>query len=740
MRPFYLSEKVNLKEIEYLSLNSRKYILILKGGMVMFEKVIKRNGEIVDFDKSKIKKAIEKSLIAYYINLLKSDRKREELEKLADVIADKVVYSLSKKQLQHEYPSVEEIQDTVEETLMEIGERQVAKAYIKYRLRRQEIRELEKTLISSEKTIDEYMRQGVWEVRENSNMDYSLQGLNNHIISKVTKNFWLNRVYSDEVKRAHERGDVHLHDLGLLAPYCCGWDLEDLLIRGFGGVSNKIESKPAKHFKTALGQLVNFFYTLQGEAAGAQAVSSFDTYLAPFVYFDKLSYKEVKQCLQEFIFNINVPTRVGFQTPFVNLTMDIVCPKMLKDMPVIHGGERLHDYSYGQFQKEMDMINMAFCEVMEEGDARGRIFTFPIPTYNVTPDFQWDSPVIDKIMHMASKYGLPYFANFINSDMSPEDARSMCCRLRLDNRELRKRGGGLFGANPLTGSIGVVTINMARLGYLAKTEKEYFERLRYLMDLARTSLETKRKVLEQNTRLGLYPYSRYYLSSVYERFGEYWKNHFNTIGLNGMNESIRNFFNDKEDITTPTGQAFSIKVLDYMRDVITQYQEESGELYNLEATPAEGTSYRLALIDKEMYPDIITAGENESYYTNSTQLPVGFTEDIFTAIELQEELQTKYTGGTVLHGFLGERIHDIETCKNLVRKVMENYRIPYFTISPTFSICKDHGYITGEHFKCPTCGKDAEVWTRVVGFHRPVQNWNKGKQEEFKDRLEFKVE
>lgn len=706
----------------------------------MFEKIIKRNGEIVDFDKSKIKKAIEKSLIAYYINLLKSDRKREELEKLADVIADKVVYSLSKKQLQHEYPSVEEIQDTVEETLMEIGERQVAKAYIKYRLRRQEIRELEKTLISSEKTIDEYMRQGVWEVRENSNMDYSLQGLNNHIISKVTKNFWLNRVYSDEVKRAHEQGDVHLHDLGLLAPYCCGWDLEDLLIRGFGGVSNKIESKPAKHFKTALGQLVNFFYTLQGEAAGAQAVSSFDTYLAPFVYFDKLSYKEVKQCLQEFIFNINVPTRVGFQTPFVNLTMDIVCPKMLKDMPVIHGGERLHDYSYGQFQKEMDMINMAFCEVMEEGDARGRIFTFPIPTYNVTPDFQWDSPVIDKIMHMASKYGLPYFANFINSDMSPEDARSMCCRLRLDNRELRKRGGGLFGANPLTGSIGVVTINMARLGYLAKTEKEYFERLRYLMDLARTSLETKRKVLEQNTRLGLYPYSRYYLSSVYERFGEYWKNHFNTIGLNGMNESIRNFFNDKEDITTPTGQAFSIKVLDYMRDVITQYQEESGELYNLEATPAEGTSYRLALIDKEMYPDIITAGENESYYTNSTQLPVGFTEDIFTAIELQEELQTKYTGGTVLHGFLGERIHDIETCKNLVRKVMENYRIPYFTISPTFSICKDHGYITGEHFKCPTCGKDAEVWTRVVGFHRPVQNWNKGKQEEFKDRLEFKVE
>ena len=565
-------------------------------------------------------------------------------------------------------------------------------------------------------------------------MDYSLQGLNNHIISKVTKNFWLNRVYSDEVKRAHEQGDVHLHDLGLLAPYCCGWDLEDLLIRGFGGVSNKIESKPAKHFKTALGQLVNFFYTLQGEAAGAQAVSSFDTYLAPFVYFDKLSYKEVKQCLQEFIFNINVPTRVGFQTPFVNLTMDIVCPKMLKDMPVIHGGERLHDYSYGQFQKEMDMINMAFCEVMEEGDARGRIFTFPIPTYNVTPDFQWDSPVIDKIMHMASKYGLPYFANFINSDMSPEDVRSMCCRLRLDNRELRKRGGGLFGANPLTGSIGVVTINMARLGYLAKTEKEYFERLRYLMDLARTSLETKRKVLEQNTRLGLYPYSRYYLSSVYERFGEYWKNHFNTIGLNGMNESIRNFFNDKEDITTPTGQAFSIKVLDYMRDVITQYQEESGELYNLEATPAEGTSYRLALIDKEMYPDIITAGENESYYTNSTQLPVGFTEDIFTAIELQEELQTKYTGGTVLHGFLGERIHDIETCKNLVRKVMENYRIPYFTISPTFSICKDHGYITGEHFKCPTCGKDAEVWTRVVGFHRPVQNWNK-EEEEFKDRL-----
>jgi anaerobic ribonucleoside-triphosphate reductase len=705
----------------------------------MFEKVIKRNGDIVSFDKSKIAKAIEKSLIAYYINLLKSDRRREELVKLADVITDKVVYTLSKKQLQHEYPTVEEIQDTVEETLMEVGERQVAKAYIKYRLRRQEIRELEKTLINSEETIDEYMKEGVWEVKENSNMDYSLQGLNNHIISKVTKNFWLNRVYSDEIRRAHEQGDVHIHDLGLLAPYCCGWDFEDLLIRGFGGVPNKIESKPARHFKTALGQLVNFFYTLQGEAAGAQAISSFDTYLAPFVYFDKLNYKEVKQALQEFIFNINVPTRVGFQTPFVNLTMDIVCPNMLRDMPVIYGGKRLEDYSYGQFQKEMDMINMAFCEVMEEGDAKGRVFTFPIPTYNITPDFDWDSPVVDRIMHMAAKYGLPYFANFLNSNLSPDDIRSMCCRLRLDNRELRKRGGGLFGANPLTGSIGVVTINMARLGYLSETEEEFFERLRYLMDLAKTSLETKRKVLEQNTRLGLYPYSRYYLSAVYERFGEYWKNHFNTIGLNGVNEAIRNFFDDKEDISTPKGRAFAEKILDYMRDVIMEYQEDGSDLYNLEATPAEGTAYRLALIDKKMYPDIITAGEEEPYYTNSTQLPVGFTEDIFTAIELQENLQVKYTGGTVLHGFLGERIHDIETCKNLVKKVMENYRIPYFTISPTFSICKDHGYITGEHFNCPTCKKQTEVWTRVVGFHRPVQNWNKGKQEEYKERLEFVV-
>jgi anaerobic ribonucleoside-triphosphate reductase len=484
-------------------------------------------------------------------------------------------------------------------------------------------------------------------------------------------------------------------------------------------------------------QLVNFIYTLQHEAAGAQALSSVDTYLAPFIRYDNLDYKKVKQAMQMFLFNLNVPTRVGCQTPFSNITLDIKVSPLLKDKPVIIGGKYMKE-TYGEFQKEMDMFNKAFCEVVCEGDAAGRTFTFPIPTYNITKDFDWNNPVVDDIMKMTSKYGTPYFANFINSDLKPEDARSMCCRLRIDNRELHKRGGGLFGANPLTGSIGVVTINLPRLGYLYKTKTKFKKELRRLMDLCKASLEIKRKVVERNTHTGLYPYSRYYLSAVYDRFGEYWKNHFNTIGIIGMNECVRNFFNDEEDISTKEGAVFANEIMDYIREVIVEYQID-GDLYNLEATPGEGTTYRLAKLDKERYPDIITAGKDEPYYTNSTHLPVDYTTDIFKVLEHQDSLQTKYTGGTVLHLYLGERIHDSNVTKNLVRTIFNKYKLPYLSITPTFSVCDNHGYIDGEQFKCPTCGKDTEVWTRVVGFYRPVQAFNKGKREEFKDRLEYKV-
>lgn len=701
----------------------------------MFQKVVKRNKQVVEFQKGKITNAIYQGLINIYL-----DRNADELRKLAEVITDKVLYNMEKHPFAKSYPSVEEIQDAVEETLMEMGERKTAREYIRYRMTHQEIRETRKSLVDAEKVVDEYVSEENWRVKENSNMGFSLQGLNNHIISEVTKNFWLDRVYTPTIGEAHRKGDFHIHDLGLLAPYCCGWSMEDLLTKGFGGASGKVESKPPKHFKTALGQLVNFFYTLQGEAAGAQAISSFDTYLAPFVKLDDLDRNQVKQALQEFIFNLNVPTRVGFQTPFVNLTMDLVCPKNLRDMPVIIGGKTRFDHAYGEFQEQMDMINQAFSEVMMEGDAKGRIFTFPIPTYNISKEFDWDCPVVDGIMEMTAKYGIPYFANFINSEMDPEDARSMCCRLRLDNRELRKRGGGLFGANPLTGSIGVVTINMPRLGYLSPDKKIFFEKLRRLMDIAKSSLETKRKMIEQNTTNGLYPYSRHYLSAVHESMGEYWKNHFSTIGINGMNECIENFFGREENVATEKGQAFAVEVLDFMRETMREYQAETGNLYNLEATPAEGTAYRLAILDKKLYPDILAAGSEIPYYTNSSQLPVGYTEDLFEALDLQEPLQTRYTGGTVFHGFLGESIEDLQTCKLLVRRVLENYQIPYFTISPTFSVCPDHGYLKGEQSSCPACGKETEVWTRVVGFHRPVKNWNKGKQEEYRERKPFCAE
>lgn len=598
--------------------------------------------------------------------------------------------------------------------------------------------------IHAKNLIEDYLAQLDWRVKENSNMAFSVQGLNNHIASTVSAHYWLNSIYDSEIRNAHINADMHIHDLQLIGSYCVGWDLKDILIRGFGGVSGKVESKPPKHFSAALGQLVNFFYTLQGESAGAQAVANFDTLLAPFIRHDKLSYKEIKQALQEFVFNMNVPTRVGFQTPFTNVTLDLNPPGILANESVVIGGQ-LQNTKYKEYQDEMDLFNRAFAEVLIEGDAKGRVFTFPIPTYNITKDFNWDNPTLKPIWEMTAKYGIPYFSNFVNSDMNPDDARSMCCRLRLDNRELRKRGGGLFGANPLTGSIGVVTINLPRIGYLSKTKKEFFDRLGKVMDLAKHSLENKRIILERLTDEGLYPYSRHYLDSVKARFGSYWKNHFSTIGLVGMNESLVNF-ND-HSLTDKEGYTLAQEILDWMRSRILSYQEETGNLYNLEATPAEATSFRLAKADKKLYPSIKVANEREysqtntaPYYTNSSHLPVGFTDDLFAALDLQDGLQTKYTGGTVFHSFLGQRVSDADTVKHLVRNISRHYHLPYYTLTPTFSICPQHGYISGEYFTCPQCGMQSEVFSRVVGYLRPIQQWNEGKKSEFKNRLEYTYE
>jgi ribonucleoside-triphosphate reductase len=538
------------------------------------------------------------------------------------------------------------------------------------------------------------------------------------------------------VREAHISGDCHIHDLGFYGPYCAGWDLRQLLMQGFGGIPGKVESRPAKHLRSFLGQIVNSTFTTQGETAGAQAWSSFDTYCAPFIRHDNLDHEQIKQALQEFIFNINVPTRVGFQCPFSNLTFDIKVPAALKDHPVIIGGE-YQNTTYGDYQEEMDKFNLAFCEVMLEGDAKGRVFTFPIPTLNITKDFDWDSPVVDKFMEITCKYGIPYFANYVNSDLSPEDAVSMCCRLRLDVTELRKRGGGLFGSNPLTGSIGVFTINLPRIGYLSRTEDEFFARLKRMAEIGKTSLEIKRKVIEKQTEAGLYPYSAVYLRDVKKRFGQYWYNHFNTIGIIGMHEALLNFMG--KGIETPEGNEFAVRVMHYLRDLMKEFQKETGNQYNLEATPAEGTSYRLAKLDKERYLDIITSGKDVPYYTNSTQLPVGFTDDIMEMIELQDELQSLYTGGTVQHLYLGERIEDIRTAKRLIQKIFTNYRMPYISITPTFSVCDTHGYIPGEQFFCPHCGARAEVWSRVVGYLRPVQNYNEGKKEEYRERVKFVI-
>jgi len=687
-----------------------------------FQQIRKRDGRIVPFDATKITQAIHKA-----------GRATGEFDlQTAQQLSQEVLRRLALKG-ESRTPEVEEVQDIVETVLMESPFKRTAKAYIIYREQHARIRQVRS--IVSRNMINGYLNHQDWRVNENSNMSYSIQGLNNYISATITAQYWLNTVYPREIREAHQNGDFHIHDLGILAVYCVGWDLRDLLLKGFKGASGKVESKPARHLRSALGQVVNFFYTLQGEAAGAQAFSNFDTYLAPFIRYDNLSYQEVKQALQEFIFNLNVPTRVGFQTPFTNLTFDLAPPSMIQDEAVIVGGEP-KDAHYGEFQAEMDMLNRAFAEVMCEGDAKGRVFTFPIPTYNITRDFDWDNPNLRPIWEMTAKYGIPYFSNFINSDMKPEDARSMCCRLRIDNRDLRKRGGGLFGANPLTGSIGVVTINLPRIGYLSQSSEEFFTRLEHLMDLAKESLEIKRKVLEKFTEDGLYPYARFYLSEVKQRFGQYWKNHFATIGLVGMNEALLNFLG--EDIGAPEGRAFAIEILDFMRNRLMDYQIETNNIYNLEATPAESASYRLARIDREKFPDIRSASEEgEPYYTNSSQLPVNYTDDIFEALMLQDELQIRYTGGTVFHVYLGERLPDPEMAKLLVRKIAESFRVPYFTLTPTFSVCPNHGYIPGEREKCPHCGAATEIYSRVVGYLRPVNQWNLGKRTEFKERKPF---
>jgi len=705
----------------------------------MIRKIRKRDGKVVDFNPIKITNAIWKAAQAVGG---KDYRKAAKL-------TDKVIDYLEKNIKKGEIPTVENVQDIVEKIIIEEGHAKTAKAYILYRKQHEDIREVG-GLLQDIDVVDGYLSMMDWKVNENSNMSYSLQGLNVYATENIVSNYWLNKIYPPEIGESHTNGDFHIHDLGTLGAYCVGWDLKDILLLGFRGVSGKIESKPAKHFGTALMQIVNYLYTLQGEAAGAQALSNFDSLLAPFIRNDKLKYKDVKQEMQKFLFNMNVPTRVGFQSPFTNITMDLTVPSYMLEEPVIIGGD-LKDDNYSDYLDEMDMMNNAFAEIMNEGDAKGRPFTFPIPTYNITKDFNWENENLDPLWDMTAKYGIPYFSNFINSDMKPDDSRSMCCRLRLDNRELRKRGGGLFGANPKTGSVGVVTINMARLGYITKNENEFFDKLDKLMIIAKDSLEIKREVIENLSYSGLHPYSRFYLSDVKKTFGEYWKNHFSTIGLIGMNDALLNFMN--KSIGDKEGKQFAEKVLDFMRKRIADFQQETGNIFNLEATPAEGASYRLAKIDHNNYPEIRTYnqevysnngnGKIEPYYTNSTQLPVGYTDDVFQALDLQDSLQSKYTGGTVFHIFLGENNPSPKSTKKLVRKVAENYSLPYYTITPTFSICSDHGYFAGEHMHCPTCKSnnktnECEIYSRVVGYLRPVRQWNKGKQQEFTDRKVFK--
>jgi len=691
-----------------------------KGFKGEITQIRKRDGRIVDFDQEKITEAIWKAAQAV------GGRDRNLAKRLSNQVVQLLV-----ERFAGEIPGVEDIQDIVEKVLIENGHARTAKAYILYRKQRENLRKIKSTFLEVEKIVSDYLNQIDWRVRENSNIGYSMSGLLMHVAGSVISQYTLDRIYPMEVADAHRNGDFHLHDLYFgLSGYCAGWSLKQLLYEGFNGVPGAIESNPPRHLDTALMQMVNFIGTLQNEWAGAQAFNSIDTYLAPFVRKDKLTYKEIKQAIQKFVFNLNTTSRWGSQTPFTNLTFDWTVPEDVRDEPVILGGKLL-DETYKDYQKEMDLLNRAFLEVLMEGDRNGRPFTFPIPTYNLTRDFDWESENAKLLFEMTAKYGLPYFSNFINSDLNPSDVRSMCCRLRLDLRQLNRNiTGGLFGSGDSTGSVGVVTINMPRIGHLSKTRKEFFERLEYLMNLAKTSLEIKREIVERNMRQGLLPYTRRYLGTL--------RNHFSTIGPLGMNEACLNLFG--KGIASKEGKEFAIEVLKFMREKLQDFQEETGHIYNLEAVPAEGTSYRLARIDKRKYPDIITAGGRVPYYTNSTLLPVNATDDVFEALEHQEDLQVLYTGGTVFHIFLGEKMSSGEACKRLIKRIVYNSRLPYLTITPTYSICPDHGYLAGEHSKCPVCGKSCDIYSRVVGYFRPVKNWNEGKQEEFRQRVEYKVE
>lgn len=686
-------------------------------------KVIKRDGKINELDITKISSAITQAFDA--VN-------RHHHPAIIDMIALRVTSDYEPK-IKDNKIQVEDIQDSVEAVLIQSGYSDVAKAYILYRKQREKIRNMKSTILDYKELVDSYVKATDWRVKENSTVTYSVGGLILNNSGAITANYWLSEIYDEEIGHAHRNGDLHIHDLSMLTGYCAGWSLKQLIQEGLGGVPGKITSKPASHLATLCNQMVNFLGIMQNEWAGAQAFSSFDTYLAPFVKADNLSYDQVKKCVESFIYGVNTPSRWGTQAPFSNITLDWTVPNDLKELPCIIGGKEV-DFQYKDCKKEMDMVNKAFIEVMIEGDAHGRGFQYPIPTYSITKDFDWSETEHNKLLfEMTSKYGTPYFSNYVNSDMEPSDVRSMCCRLRLDLRELRRKSGGFFGSGESTGSVGVVTINLPRIAYVAKTEEEFYQRLDRLMDIAARSLHIKRSVISKLLKEGLYPYTRRYLGSF--------ENHFSTIGLIGMNETGLNATWLKEDLTHVKTQEFAKNVLNHMRERLVIYQEEYGDLYNLEATPAESTTYRLAKHDKELYPNIITATENEEkpYYTNSSHLPVGFTEDIFDALDVQDELQTLYTSGTVFHAFLGEKLPDWKAAASLVRKIAEHYKLPYYTLSPTYSICKHHGYIAGEAFTCPTCGETTEVYSRITGYYRPVMNWNEGKSQEYKERKVYDI-
>ena len=714
------------------------FLSIQEKEVIMVDFIKKRSGQVESFDSEKIAKAIEKALLA--TNELADKASSQEnysddmVAKTANIIMQLVLIEIEIRLTKgSDFPSVEDVQDIVEEMLMKSGLYKTAKSYIVYRKQREKIRNMNNTLLDYKDTVNSYVNLSDWRVKENSTVTYSVGGLILSNSGAITANYWLSEIYDEEVGAAHKDGTMHIHDLSMLTGYCAGWSLKQVIYEGLGGIPGKITSKPASHLATLCNQMVNFLGIMQNEWAGAQAFSSFDTYLAPFVKVDNLSLDQVKKCIESFIFGVNTPSRWGTQAPFSNITLDWTVPKDLENEPAIVGGKMM-DFTYGDCKAEMDMINKAFIEIMLEGDADGRGFQYPIPTYSITKDFDWSETENNKLLfEMTAKYGTPYFSNYINSEMEPNDVRSMCCRLRLDLRELRKKSGGFFGSGESTGSIGVVTINMPRLAYLAKSEEDFYKRLNQTMDLAAKSLKTKRTVIAKLLDEGLYPYTKRYLGSF--------KNHFSTIGLVGMNEACLNAAWIEKDLTNETAQAFTKEVLTHMRERLSDYQEMYGDLYNLEATPAESTAYRLAKHDKERYPNIITAANDDQtpYYTNSSHLPEGYTEDVFEALSIQDGLQTLYTSGTVFHVFLGEKMPGWEATARLVKSIAENYQLPYYTFSPTYSVCEKHGYFSGEHFLCPVCGEEAEVYSRITGYYRPVKNWNDGKTEEYKHRKVYKV-